>query len=140
MRKLSAEEQEFMKQRYFASVAVVSPTTGLPSVTTVWTHYYKGKFYVITRKHRAKYRFIRDGSDKVGINVHAPQGFPYISINGKATIQHPDDRDDFWQLITTIVKKYNPTEDAQQNWLSRMKEAGDRILIELEPENIFSSV
>jgi len=140
MRELRKNEIVFANAGHFASIAVISPTTGLPHVTTVWTYYDQGKFYVITRKHRAKYKFIMKGSTKIGINIHPGKGFPYLSVNGFAKIRDENNKDDFWELIEKIVKLYNPSATAQENWLTQMKEAGDRVLIELDPENVYSSV
>lgn len=135
---LSLSEQEFMKKKYFASLSVISPKTGLPHVTTVWAHYQDGKFYVISNKATAKYRFIENGSNKVGLNIPDPKGFPYISVNGEAKLYFENDRDDFWDTIITIIKKYN-NGDAVDQWLKKMKDAGNRFLLEIDPINLFST-
>jgi len=141
MVQLTEGQLEFMQQRIFASFALVSPTTGLPLNTTVWVHYYQPteKFYVITNKTRAKWRFLRDGSKKIAINIVAPQGYPYFSMNGTAEVFFEEDREDFWDIILEIIEKYNAGNEVNR-WLKRMKEAGDRLLVELEPDNIYSSV
>jgi general stress protein 26 len=141
MVKLSDKEKEFMKKKYFASFAVVSPKTKLPFNTTVWLYYHETteKFYVITNKETAKWRFLKNGDQKVGINVHNPIGWPYISINGKVKIYSQDDREDFWDIVTEIIKKYN-SEDEVDNWRQKMENTGNRFLLELEPENIYSTV
>lgn len=139
MIELSPAQEEFMHQKIFASIAVISPRTGLPHVTTVWAHYQDGKFYVITNKTRAKYKFILAGSTKIGLNLFHPNGFPYLSVNGEAKLVFPEDRSDFWEICLKIIKQYN-SGDAVNQWLKRMQDAGDRMLIELEAQNLYTTV
>ncbi len=139
---LSESQQNFMDRKIFASLSITSPNTSLPLVTTVWAHFEDGKFYIISNKATAKWRYLKSGQTAIGINICDPKGWPYISVNGHAKVIHEDDRSDFWELIERIIRKYN-TGQAIDTWLHKMHSApveARRFLLELDPENLYTSI
>ena len=142
MVQLTQAQMEFLKRKIFASFSISSPTTKLPLVTTVWTHFEDGFFYIISNKATAKWRYLEAGEVNIGINITDPKGWPYLSVNGKAEVIFEENDKEFWSIIERIIKKYN-SGSAIDQWLHKMKTApkdATRFLIRLDPINVYSTV
>jgi len=139
MANFTQTQLEFFKEKNYAIIAVPNNNNDYPHLTPVWNNYYKDKVYVITTTDSAKYRYISKGSNKLGLSILPADGFPYLSITGNATIRRSEEFDEFEKIIRSIVNKYIPKDKAEER-INGILAAGNRILIEIEPVNVFGSV
>ncbi len=129
----------FLKRKIFGSISVISPRTGLPHITPVWLLEFENKLYVITTTQSSKYKFITKNSNKVGVTVTPPDGYPYLGIAGVAQIRYKTEFSNYKTIVTHMVNKYIKKDDADAR-IERIMHTEDRIMIEITPEKIFGTI
>ncbi|MCY3414642.1 MAG: pyridoxamine 5'-phosphate oxidase family protein [Candidatus Heimdallarchaeota archaeon] len=126
-------------ENHYGVVAVINPRSHYPHQAPVWIGYYKEKLYIITTNKSAKYRYISEGSNKIGINILPASGYPYLSIIGNAAVRVKSTYNQFKEVVEIMVKKY-VEEKLIEERIEKIMTSDEHIIIEVEPIHVFGQV
>ena len=117
-----------------ARIAVVTANgeTGFPQATPNWFNWDGERLSMSTTKERFKYRnFTRDPRATVLI-YEEPMAADYVLLRGEIEIQ---DDSDIWAATRAILIRHLP-KDKADDYIQRMKNTEERVLLWLKPERI----
>ena len=126
----STAQHELLNLKTIAIVSVISPN-GFPYQTPIWFVEYKDKIYFSTETTRTKGKFLAKNKH-IGINITHPNGFPYISIVGKAQLFKKNDFRDYREVLSLLFDRYTKPEDKEKGIQSNLNNK-NRILVEINP-------
>lgn len=124
-------------------ISFVSPKTGIPHMCPVWGIFLDGSFFFQTDDHTVKVKFIKKGSNKLGVSIVDPDLFPdysrnsipYLSFGGSALIRSKAEFPEFIHILNQIFLKYILNEQERKNILEEVLTLRQsRVLIEVIPE------
>ena len=125
----SADQQKLLGQSLIAVVSVLSPK-GLPYLTPIWFVEHNNKLYFSTLKTRTKGKFLSQNTN-IGINITHPDGFPYVSVAGKAEIRTKSEFNEYEEIVEKLFDRY-VTENKEKSIQDNLNNK-DRILVEINP-------
>lgn len=82
-------QRAFLSQPLYGTVATIRPD-GTPSLFTVWYDLDGDDIWFVTRQDLAKLRHL-EHDPRIAFHVVSPTGYPYIAVNGSATISIDED-------------------------------------------------
>ncbi len=91
-------QRAFLAEPRYGTVATIR-ADGTPSLFTVWYDLDGDDIWFITRQDLAKLRHI-ERDPRVAFHLVDPSGFPYLAVNGTATISIDEDYSKRLQMAT----------------------------------------